>query len=156
MDNNKYFNSCAVQDWFSTRAATGSHSRAHQLRNATSKTAPRIALPASDRTQSLSSPSFGKAPLPEKAALGVEMGPAAPHGTWEKRPAVCRKSDREAQRTRRVPGRLAAKRCLLQAHLKFCAGLGCAPAVRSGGVAHTCQTSQLKTSLAGFSNIATR
>lgn len=40
---------------------------------------------ASDKIQSLFSPFFGKAQLPEKAALCVEPGPAAPHRTWKKK-----------------------------------------------------------------------
>lgn len=50
--------------------------------------------------------------------------------------------------------RLRSAAC--QGPTAVCAALGWAPAERSGGVAHTCQTSRLNTSLAGFSNIATR
>lgn len=45
-------------------------------------------LPASGTAPRPSSPSSGKAPLPEKAAPAAGKGPAAPHGTWEIRPAV--------------------------------------------------------------------
>lgn len=105
-----------MQDWFPTRAVTGSHCRTHRPRNAVSKTALQFVLPASDKTQSLSSPSFGKARLPEKAALWVGTGPAAPHGTWERTSRrLRRKPDRETEKIKRVSGRLAAKGCLLQA-----------------------------------------
>ena len=98
-----------MQDWFSTSAVTGSN------RNVVSKTAPQFVLPASDKTQSLSSPSSGKAQLPAKVALWVGMGPAAPHGTWEKRPVVSTENVTGKCTKQSVPGRLAAKGCLLQA-----------------------------------------
>lgn len=96
-----------MQDWFPTRAVTGSHRRTHRPRNAVSKTALQFVLPASDKTQSLSSPSFGKARLPEKAALWVKTGPAAPHGTWERTSRrLSRKPDRETEKIKslRPPG----------------------------------------------------
>lgn len=126
-----------------------SHCWTHRLRNAV--------LPACGKTQSLSSPSFGKAQLPEKAGLGVESCPAAPHGTWEKCPVVATENPIEGNaENEESPDTRLRRAARNRLSLKSWAGLGCAPAVGSRGVACTCQTTHFKTSLPGFPDTGKR